>query len=98
VAIHSAISRPAPPLLAMPDELKPAWRFAQDEIAVGREAFRPVEQHLDLRRLQARRAVDGGGHQRLELVPVLVEQLELEVRGDRVHAPGLGLRLEAAHQ
>ena len=51
-----------------------------------------------MRRLEARRAVDRRRHQRLELVPVLVEQLELEGRRDRVDRPRLGLRLEAAHQ
>ncbi len=37
-------------------------------------------------------------HQRLELVPVLVEQFEAEGRRDRIDRPRLGLRLEAAHQ
>ncbi len=73
-------------------------RLAEDEVAVGREALRPVEQHLHRRRLQARRAVHGVLHQRLELLPVLVQQLELEGRWNRLHAPGLGHGLEAAHQ
>ena len=72
--------------------------LAQDEIAIGREALRAVEQHLDLGRLQAGCAVDGVGHQDLELVPVLVQQLELEAAGDRVHRPGFGLGFEAAHE
>ena len=73
-------------------------RLTQDEVAIGREALRPVEQHLDLRRFQAGRAVDGVGHQDLELVPVLAQQLELEGAGNRVHRPGLGLRFEATHE
>ncbi len=36
-------------------------------------------------------------HQRLELLPVLVEQLELEARRDRIEVPWLGDRFEAAH-
>ena len=73
-------------------------RLAEDEVAVRREALRPVEQHLDLGCLQAGRAVDGVLHQGLELVPVLAQQLKLKVRWNRVHAPGLGHRLKAAHQ
>ena len=42
--------------------------------------------------------MDGVLHQGLELVPVLTQQLELKVRGNRVHAPGLGHRLKPAHQ
>ena len=89
----------------MPAELKPAHdeiaadlgRLAQDEIAVGREALRTVQQHPDLRGLEARRAVNRVGHQDLELVPVLRQQLEFEAVGNRRHVPRLGRGLEAAH-
>ena len=72
-------------------------RLAQDEVAVAGEALRPVEEHLDLRGLEARRAVDRVLHQDLELVPVLRQQLELEAVRDRRHVPRLGDGLEAAH-
>ncbi len=42
--------------------------------------------------------MDGVVHERLELVPVLGQQLVLELLGYAVHAPGLGLGLEAAHE
>ncbi len=73
-------------------------RLAQDEVAFGREALRAVEQHLHRRRLQAGRAVHRVLHQRLELLPVLVQQLELERVRDGLHPPGFGHRLETAHQ
>ena len=104
--IHSAIALPAPPgvgdtgrVEARGDEERAQLgRLAEDEVAVGREALRAVEEHLDARRLEARRAPHRRRHQRLELLPVLVQELELEGRRDRVDSPRLGLRLEAAHQ
>jgi hypothetical protein len=57
----------------------------------------PIEQHLDLGGLKARRAVQGVGHEGFELVPVLVEQFKLEGARNGVHLPGLGLGLEAPH-
>ena len=72
-------------------------RLAEDEVAVAGEALGAVQQHLHLRGLEARRPVHRVRHQRLELVPVLGEELELEALGDRVDVPGLRDRLEAAH-
>ncbi len=72
-------------------------RLAQDEVAVAGEALRPVEEHLDLRGLEARRAVDRVLHQHLELVPVLRQQLELEAVRDGRHVPRLGDGFEATH-
>jgi hypothetical protein len=72
-------------------------RFAQDEVAIGREALGAVEQHLDLCRFQAGRAVHGVRHEDFELVPVFVQQLKLEGGGNRVHLPGFGLGFKATH-
>ncbi len=72
-------------------------RLAEDEIAVRREALRAVEKRFHARFLQRRHPVDGVRHQRLELVPVFGQQLELEFLRDAVHAPGLGLGLETTH-
>ena len=72
-------------------------RLAEDELVVRGEALRPVVELLDPGVVQRRDPLQRTLHQHREVVPVLVEQLELErvgqlVRGD----PGLGLRLEAA--
>ena len=81
-----------------PDEEAPQpGRLAQDELIVRREALRAVEQLLETRLLQHGEPVDGRLHQHAEVVPVLLQQLELErvrqrVRGD----PRLGLGLEAS--
>jgi hypothetical protein len=72
-------------------------RFAENEVAIGREAFGAVEQQLYFCRFEAGRAVHGVLHQDLEVVPVLGQELELEDIGKRIHIPRLGLGLEAAH-
>ena len=72
-------------------------RLAENEIAVEGEAFRAVQQQLDLGCFEARRAMNGVGHQRLELIPVLWQQLKLEALGDPGNVPRLGDRLETAH-
>ena len=67
-------------------------RLAEDEVAVGREALRAVDELLDAGRLQRRHAASGELDQRLEMVQVVVEQLELEVgREGRPSAHGFGL-------
>ena len=72
-------------------------RFAEDEVAVEREALGAVQQQLDLGGLEARRAVDRVLHQDLEVVPVLGQELEFEAVGNRIDVPRLRFRLEAAH-
>ncbi len=79
------------------EESRELRRFAEDEVAVEREALGSVEQKLDLGRLEARRPVDRVAHQDFEMVPVLGQQLEFESFGNRVDVPRLGLRLEPAH-
>ncbi len=80
------------------EEAAAVRRLTQDEIAVGRETLRPVEELAHLRGLETRRAMDRSPHQRLELIPILGQQLELERFGDAARAPGLRHRLEAAHE
>ena len=46
---------------------------------------------------QRRHAMQRVLHQDLELVPIVGQKLEREIVRDAVHAPGLGVRLEAAH-
>ena len=72
-------------------------RLAEDEIAVRGEALRPVDQLLDAGRLQRRHAAQRLFHHRLEMVPVLVEQREVEAVGNAVIGPGDRVRLVAAH-
>ena len=72
-------------------------RFAEDEVAIRCEALGAIEQHFDLGGFQARRAVNRIFHQRLELVPVFAQQLELKGRWNRIHLPRLGRQLKPAH-
>ncbi len=72
-------------------------RFAQNKVPVGGEGFGPVDQGLDSGRLQRRDARDGRFHRRAELVPIGIEQGEMESLGDSVFRPGLRVQLEGAH-
>ena len=103
--IHSASARPAPPAEAMPTELKPAptkkpsqsGRLPHQELVVGRERLGTVVELADP-------GVREGGdpphrlvHEHREVLPVLVEELELERVRDRVRrAPRLRLGFEPA--
>ena len=106
MATHSASAMPAPP----PDgdaegveagadkDAAHLGRLAEDEVAVGREAFRPVDELLDARRLHGRHAAGGELEQRLEMIEVVFEQAGTRNRlGKPVDRPGLGVRLVAAH-
>ncbi len=72
-------------------------RLAEDEVAVGRERLRAVDQLLDARPLERRYAQQSLLHQRLEVIPVRIEQGEVEAIGDAVRRPGDRVRLVAAH-
>ena len=84
---HCASTQPAPPpdgdaegVEAGADEHVGAFgRRAEDEIAVRREAFRPVDHLLDAGGLERRHARHRLRHVLLEMVPIVVEQLELEI-------------------
>ena len=81
------------------DEEVPALgRLAEVVAAVRREALRPVDVTAHRRRLDRGDADDRLLHQHLEVIPVLGQEREREVGRDALHAPGLGHRLEAAHQ
>ena len=105
LATHSASAMPAPPPEAMPKALKPGAdidaahlrRFAEDEVAVRREAFRPVDELLDARRLHGGHAARGKLEQRLEMLEIVFEQLERERLGKALDRPWHGVRLVAAH-
>ena len=57
-----------------PDEEAPEpGRLAQDELIVGREALRTVEQLLETGLLQHGDPMDGGLHQHAEVIPVLLQ-------------------------
>src|SRR5262249_14394819 len=79
-------------------EAEATRRLAHDEIAAGREARGAVQELALLRGLETGRAVNRRFHQRLELIPVLGQKLELEILGNAAHAPGLRDRLEPAHE
>ena len=80
------------------DEEVPQLRgLAQDELVVRGEALRAVVEHLDPGLSQHRDPVDRAVHEDREVVPVLLQQLELERVGQRVgRDPRLGVGLEAA--
>ena len=87
---------------ADPDVLQ-SGRRAEDEVVVRGERFGTVVELLDLRGLERRDAVDRVFHQDLERIPVVRQQLELEVLGypatvARALQPRRGVGLEAAHQ
>ena len=66
-------------------------RLAQDEVAVGGEGFRPVDEALDAGRLQGRHAGQRLGHQRLEMILVGVAAgRNGNPRGCRPSAQGIG--------
>ena len=71
-------------------------RLAQDEVSVRREALRPVDDALDPRGLERGDAAEGLLHGRLEVVPVVFQELEVEPFGDAVHGPGPRVRLVGA--
>ena len=72
-------------------------RLSEDEIPVRREALRPVDELFDARRLHGGNAADGKLEQRLEMVEVVFQKLELEVLRQSLDCPGLGIGLVAAH-
>lgn len=100
--IHSANARPAPGrrnpdrVEASSDEepLDPRDR-AEEELVVRCEALRPVVELADADVGEDGQPMDRTAHEDLEVLPVLVEQLELERVGQLVwRDPRLGDRFE----
>ena len=54
-------------------------RFAEDEVPVGGEAFRSIDELLDAGRLHGWHATGSEFEQRLEMLQVVLKQLELEI-------------------
>ena len=71
-------------------------RLAEQETVVGGETLGAVQQHARLGVMQRRDAVQRPFHDRLEVVPVLVQQVEGEVAWQVSGVDGLGVRLETA--
>ena len=69
----------------------------EDELVVGGEGFGAVDKTDHLRVLQCRCAHDGVGHQRLEAIPVRLEEAAVEVARNPVQSPGRGVAFVAAH-
>ena len=69
----------------------------EDELAVGGERLRAVDEPNHLRVGELRNAHDGVLHQLLEARPVLVEQPAVEVGRNAVEPPGRRMALVAAH-
>ena len=72
-------------------------RLAEDEVAVGGEGLGAVEHILDPGALERRHARERLLHERLEVVPVVVQQRIVEALGDAVLGPGDRVRFVAAH-
>src|SRR5947209_4431605 len=70
---------------------------AEDELAVGREGLRAVDETDDLHVAERGDADERVLHQLLEARPVLLEQPAVEVGRDAVEAPRRGPALVAAH-
>ena len=79
------------------EEVSHLGGLAEDEVAVGGEALGAVDELLDAGVLERGDAAEGELHDRLEMVPVVVEELEGEVLGDALLGPGPGVGLVAAH-
>ena len=80
-----------------PDEQVPLFRrLAQDEVAIRREAFRPVDQLLDPGGFQRWHPADGQVHELPEMIEVRGQKLEVEPFGDSLHRPGHRVRLVPA--
>ncbi len=71
--------------------------LAEDELAVGRERLGAVDQLHDLGVLEGRHTDDCVRHELLEALPVLGEELPVEVGRDAVERPRRRLALVAAH-
>jgi hypothetical protein len=61
------------------------------------KAFRAIDELLDTRRLHGRNAAYGELEQRLEMLEVVFEKLELEAIGKPIDGPRYRVRLIAAH-
>ena len=70
--------------------------LAQIVSVVRRKALRAIEKRMHTRRLEKRHPVHRLFEDRLEMLEILGQAVELEVFGDAIHAPGLGLGLEGA--
>ncbi len=71
--------------------------LAEDELAVGSERLGPVDEADDLGFLEVGDANARVGHELVEALPVLGQQLAVEVLRDAVEPPRRGVPLVAAH-
>ena len=67
-------------------------RLAEDEIAVRREALRPVDHLLDADVAQSGHAPQSLLHDRFEMIPIRLQKLELEILRQWVGQPGPRIR------
>ena len=104
--IHSASALSGAPCRRDPDRVETGADevaaesrcLAEQELVVGGEALRPVVELADPGLRESRDAAYGLVHQHREVLPVLVEELELERVGDLVRRhPRLRLGFETAH-
>ncbi len=72
-------------------------RLSENEIPVRGEALRPVDELFDAGSLHGGNAADRKLEQRLEMVEIVFQKLELEVLRQPLDCPGLGVGLVAAH-
>jgi hypothetical protein len=69
----------------------------EDELPIGSEGFRPVDQPHDLEVLEIRHADDRVLEELVEALPVLGQELAVEVLRNPVQSPGRRVALVASH-
>ena len=79
------------------DEEPSDLRLAEDELVVGRERLRAVDDPIDASVRHRRNAPDRAFHDRLEALHVGCQELAIEVGRDTVERPGSRIALVAAH-
>ncbi len=72
-------------------------RLAQDEVAIGREALRAVDQLTNSGIGQRRYAADSEVHRWREVIEVRIEKLKLKWLRDTAYGPRNWIRFVAAH-
>jgi hypothetical protein len=79
------------------DPEAPNVRGSEDELAVRREGFRPVDEPDHLHLGEIGDTYDGVLHQLLEAGPVFLEELRIEIGRYAVEPPRLAVALVTAH-
>src|SRR5512142_1538959 len=80
---------------AAEEESASLGRFAEHECSVRRETLRSIQQHASLGGLEHGQAMQRLGHHRLEVLPILGQELEREILAEAGGIDRLSHWLEA---